>query len=61
MVFSKLFYFFKSPMSAVGFAYFSAMVSGLGDFQEGHRFAKLAMLLLDKFGNNKYSGQVLSV
>jgi len=50
-----------SPMSAVGFAYFSAMVSGLGDFHEGYRFAKLAMLLLDKFGNNKYSGQVLSV
>ena len=46
-------------MSAVGFAYLAGIVGQVGSLTEGHRFAKLALEMLDKFQNNEIAGQVI--
>ncbi|KAL3792871.1 hypothetical protein HJC23_004796 [Cyclotella cryptica] len=48
-----------SPMSAVGFAYFGGMVAELGDVRGGHRYTKLAKMLIEKFQSNEYAGEVI--
>jgi tetratricopeptide (TPR) repeat protein len=49
-----------TPASAIGFAYFGAVVAkSLCDLRGGHRFVKLALGLLNKFDSTDVAGEVI--
>jgi len=50
-----------SPTSPVGFAYFSQLLGGVGQFQEAFRYAKLSHRLLDKMGTREVAGTVIAI
>jgi len=50
-----------SPTSPVGFAYFSQLLGGIGQFQEAFRYAKLSHRLLDKMGTREVAGTVIAI
>ena len=50
-----------SPMTPIGFAYFGALLTRLGDAREGYRYAKIARGLLEKINSKEVSGEVIAV
>ncbi|KAL3799122.1 hypothetical protein HJC23_002250 [Cyclotella cryptica] len=48
-----------SPVSPIAFAYFGGLVANLGNIRGGHRFTRLAKLLLEAMGSTEIAGEVI--
>lgn len=48
-----------SPVSPIAFAYFGGLVANLGNVRGGHRFARLAKVLLDTMNSPEIAGEVI--
>jgi hypothetical protein len=48
-----------SPVSPIAFAYFGGLVANLGNVRGGHRFARLAKVLLGEMGSSEIAGEVI--